>query len=70
MPSDAKKKQAAKKKELAKARAGGKKNASSSKPQNNGAGDKEVTKNNEVNGGVTNGKLEISEESKGFANVF
>ncbi|EEB18054.1 ATP-dependent transporter, putative [Pediculus humanus corporis] len=62
MPSDAKKKQAAKKKELAKARAGGKKNTSSSKPQNNGAGDKEVTKNNEVNGGVTNGKLEISEE--------
>lgn len=63
MPSDAKKKQAAKKKELAKARASGKK-VTSSKPQANGAGDKEVPKNNVVNGGVTNGKVEISEEGK------
>ncbi|KAK6618590.1 ATP-binding cassette sub- F member 2 [Polyplax serrata] len=61
MPSDAKKKQAAKKKELAKARASGKK-VVSSKPQTNGAEEKELAKNNELNGGVTNGKVEISEE--------
>lgn len=62
MPSDAKKKQQAKKKEAAKARASGKK-VVGTKPETNGSGDKESSPSyNEVNNGVTNGGIEISEE--------